>query len=195
MTACAKQPLPQSVLIFAVLLLVMPASLSCAESSAAIQNQVNPTTPIPIPVTPARTVNSVIKQISKCEPDKIGCLNACVDPKTDPSNCGTCGHVCPSGQICNQGSCACPSGLTFYGGRCVDLQTDYFNCGAGGKMCVGVETCLKGACICPSPNAICGGKCVDLRDNIANCGGCGQACGNAGKNKSRCYQSRCTNDK
>jgi hypothetical protein len=42
----------------------------------------------------------------KCRDGKKVCGKHCVDTATDPSNCGTCGHSCPSGQTCTDGKCA-----------------------------------------------------------------------------------------
>lgn len=36
---------------------------------------------------------------------KTACGSACVDVKTDPSNCGSCGTVCTAGQTCAAGTC------------------------------------------------------------------------------------------
>lgn len=39
-----------------------------------------------------------------CDGGEIDCWGACVDPQTDPDNCGTCGTACPTGE-CNAGEC------------------------------------------------------------------------------------------
>lgn len=36
------------------------------------------------------------------------CSNICVDLSSDPSNCGTCGKVCPAPGICIGGNCVVP---------------------------------------------------------------------------------------
>jgi subtilase family serine protease len=33
------------------------------------------------------------------------CGTVCVDTKKDPANCGACGTVCPSGQVCTASVC------------------------------------------------------------------------------------------
>jgi Na+-translocating ferredoxin:NAD+ oxidoreductase RnfC subunit len=60
-----------------------------------------------------------------------------VNRQTDNNNCGTCGNVCPAGQICSNGTCAlsCQSGLFNCSGVCVNRQTDRFNCGTCGNVC------------------------------------------------------------
>ena len=40
----------------------------------------------------------------------MSCNGQCVDIKSNISNCGACGKVCPSGQSCNNGVCGYPTG-------------------------------------------------------------------------------------
>ena len=42
-----------------------------------------------------------------CPGQLKACNGACVDTKTDPANCGTCGNVCGSDQACSNGTCVC----------------------------------------------------------------------------------------
>ena len=39
-----------------------------------------------------------------CLPNELYCSGVCIDPLTDPFNCGVCGNVCPS-LLCSAGKC------------------------------------------------------------------------------------------
>jgi hypothetical protein len=46
--------------------------------------------------------------IADCDPKACSgtcCNNVCVDPRSDPRNCGQCGNVCPAGRSCRAGTC------------------------------------------------------------------------------------------
>jgi hypothetical protein len=47
-----------------------------------------------------------------CPQGQTLCNSACVNTQTDDSNCGMCGHACPSGQTCSAGVCGCNPGVT-----------------------------------------------------------------------------------
>ncbi len=73
-----------------------------------------------------------------CSLGEQECGASCVNPSNDPGNCGTCGHVCPVGQVCSAGgncSVACDANLTLCGGRCLDLTSDPDHCGGCGTSC------------------------------------------------------------
>jgi hypothetical protein len=40
-----------------------------------------------------------------CPAGQTLCTGVCVDEQTDVNNCGSCGNVCPMGQVCSAGSC------------------------------------------------------------------------------------------
>lgn len=84
----------------------------------------------------------------------VDCFGFCVDLQTDPSHCGFCGEVCPSGQ-CGGGFCVeavdptallCPEGQADCGGGCIDIFSDPFNCGFCGNACTLNTTCVFGVC-------------------------------------------------
>lgn len=105
----------------------------------------------------------------------------------DAKNCGTCGHACGSGTVCNQGVCTvCAPGSTACGSTCADLQTDPTNCGACGIECGAGATeatagCQSGTCTlsCYPGFLDCDGNSVDGCETVADkthCGTCKTAC-------------------
>lgn len=115
----------------------------------------------------------------------------CVDLQSDGNNCGTCGAVCASGQVCSSGACATAcSDLseTVCGQGCVNLDTNGQNCGSCGATCSAGQMCSGGLCMCQAGFTSCNGSCVDLANDPLNCGNCGKPCA-AG---ATCAQGICT---
>ena len=85
-----------------------------------------------------------------CPKNTSKCGGACVDRKSDLDNCGKCGRICKSGQMCVSGKCrdipTCTSGQTLCGARCVYLDSDRKNCGACGDSCRFWQECSSGKC-------------------------------------------------
>jgi hypothetical protein len=85
-------------------------------------------------------------------PPLMQCGPTCTNVMSDPTNCGTCGHFCPSGS-CNAGIC---SGGPDAGPdtSCIPVTCAQlgFNCGPAGDGCGGVLDCGS----CPAPQ-LCGG--------------------------------------
>jgi hypothetical protein len=77
----------------------------------------------------------------------------CVDEQNDRNHCGTCGTVCPAGQLCAGGACGiiCGAGLTVCGSgamlMCVNEQTDVNHCGTCGTVCSSNDACMAGHCL------------------------------------------------
>ena len=40
-----------------------------------------------------------------CPPGQTLCSGVCKNLNTDPDNCGSCGNVCPQGDVCSGGVC------------------------------------------------------------------------------------------
>ncbi|MFM2416957.1 MAG: hypothetical protein RL385_1680 [Pseudomonadota bacterium] len=78
--------------------------------------------------------------------------------QSDPNNCGSCGHVCPTtwgwmhyAPACIAGVCAyaCSEGYgdcSFFSPGCETALNYDGNCGACGKSCSTGQTCVSGAC-------------------------------------------------
>jgi hypothetical protein len=97
------------------------------------------------------------------------CSGVCTNTKTDPSNCGHCGTVCPAGSICQNGSCTCPAPNMWCGNACIDPQTDPHNCGSCGNVCTSGQSCCNGTCTNPPASGS-----SSSNDFIVNPAGCGQ---------------------
>lgn len=103
-----------------------------------------------------------------CTTPEILCGGVCVDPRTDPANCGACGNVCGAGFVCSMSACRCPGSLTVCGGSCVDAMTSTAHCGGCGRPCTLGETCMSGTCVgamdagtpCSSGYHLCTGSCA-----------------------------------
>ena len=105
-----------------------------------------------------------------CTTDQESCDGTCVNAKTDNQNCGTCGKVCGSGTTCQNGSCACASGLNSCGGACVASDTTH--CGTGCTACQSGQVCGNGSCLsmCPSGTTKCGDNACSSATDSAHCG-------------------------
>jgi hypothetical protein len=120
---------------------------------------------------------------------KTLCGQRCVDLETDSSNCGSCGHACPSGQTCSaamcgcSGSgCGCPAGQKPCNGACIptdgccqDTDCNDNNLCTTDTCDTGTHTCVHDEVDCDDNNACtidsCDPQvgCVHVDD--PNCGG------------------------
>jgi hypothetical protein len=133
----------------------------------------------------------VIGECPGCTCAGTMCAGACTNLDADVANCGTCGHACSGGAICQNGSCVCPGSATSCNGECVNTTTNNANCNGCGKACTDGAICRNGSCGCPASEILCNGTCVDPMTNDQNCGGCGKACTAPSPSTALCTAGKC----
>jgi hypothetical protein len=96
--------------------------------------------------------------VPRC-PTGRACGTKCVDPETDPDNCGVCGMKCES-RLCMKGICLppCAPSTTRCGMACVQTQSDPRHCGDCDRPCNDTNPlCVSGRCTSmtniPKPDA------------------------------------------
>jgi hypothetical protein len=134
---------------------------------------------------------SCVNATSPCSAGYADCdgdtSNGCeVDVSSDSVNCGACGNICATGQVCSQGQCVnasinCPVGFADCNaisadGCEVNTLTDQSNCGSCSTSCPSGSSCANGQCQGNGGQVVCAGALVDPRTDVLNCGGCGKAC-------------------
>jgi hypothetical protein len=96
---------------------------------------------------------------------------------SDPTACGAACATCPTGGVCQAGTCRCPDAApTLCGnapGLCVDLATDEAHCGDCLRSCAAGQVCTAGTCCAPGQLA-CGPSGARLCCAGTAC--CGDAC-------------------
>ena len=137
-----------------------------------------------------------VGKIVSCPATEVTCGARCVNPATDPINCGAtagCGNgtgsagvTCGPGTACANGTCAvsCPAGEVDCGGACIEPATDPNYCGASGSCtgaqagtgCSSTQRCSNGQC-CASGFVNCGGTCIDPASSNTHCGASGACTG------------------
>ena len=123
--------------------------------------------------------------VINCGAPLLICGTDCVNPKTDPRYCGDCETACPSGNVCEKGSCIDPgdcriNGLSCTGfsyceessGQCLPGCAESEQCSGANEVCDTVTH----DCACEPGLAHCDGGCVDTENDPAFCGDCETAC-------------------
>jgi len=123
------------------------------------------------------TANGCVCDPQSALPDE--CNGVCANKSNDRTNCGACFNTCGRlEQVCNNGVCGCPGGMTDCNGGCVDTRTSQSHCGMCNRGCaVNGEMCSAGTCVCAPGLTRCpAGNCVNLQTDRFNCSACGMAC-------------------
>jgi hypothetical protein len=122
---------------------------------------------------------------------------------TDGANCGACGVICATSEVCSAGrcaaSCAAPLAVCTDGASssCADLSNDPEHCGTCDIACAAGQSCTAGICgpSCSAPLTTCGAgdaaRCVDLRSDPQNCGACGSTCSTGNCRAGACSATAC----
>jgi hypothetical protein len=111
-----------------------------------------------------------------------GGASTCVNPSTDPGNCGGCGVSCTianASSSCVAGSCVhtCISGYSACGGAtpcAYNTSSDSTHCGSSCVTCPSSSSCVGGACtstgVCTPGATQCSGSGVQTCDSTGNWG-------------------------
>ncbi len=142
--------------------------------------------------------------VSICPAGQNRCNNACVDPSSDPNNCGGCDISCPPGSGCANSVCTatcnggpvCAGVQSCCGSGCTDTTSDPNNCGSCGNFCPPGFSCVYSTCtaacngapVCTGAQSCCGSGCTDTTSDPNNCGSCNVVCAPG----SKCVNSTCT---
>ena len=125
------------------------------------------------------------------------CMSGCADLRTNPLNCGTCGHACSTAMrqqmTCANGVCACEPGWADCDGNAANgcetnpRGTSVNHCGRCGNQCTvptnATAVCREGVCgmTCNAGWGDCDGMAATgcetpLMDNPLHCGRCDRSC-------------------
>lgn len=123
--------------------------------------------------------------IINCEAPLVLCGVDCVNPQADPRYCGDCETSCPSGNVCEAGSCIDPgdcrtngvgcSGFTYCeesSGECLPGCVEAQQCNGEHEVC----DADAHECVCALDFERCEGACVDTQIDPDYCGNCMTAC-------------------
>jgi hypothetical protein len=138
------------------------------------------------------------------------CAGQCVNPATNPSNCGGCGAACPLG-VCVGGHCVlgcdgpgredCDNNML--NGCETLIDNDPRNCGKCGNVCEpflnGLPTCTNGTCaaVCAPGYGDCNGNVTDGCEinttiDVHHCGHCGSVCPSPAHAAAACDLGTCS---
>jgi len=113
---------------------------------------------------------------AQCSSNQDECNGTCVNVQTDNQNCGSCGKTCGTGTTCQNGTCACASGLVSCNSQCV--ASNAMHCGSSCTACTGSQVCSGNGCTdsCPSGSMKCTDGACSSNGDSAHCGTSCTAC-------------------
>ena len=105
----------RSILIPGLIILILALSAGCSDTKTAPADSAK-TQPAATAAPAAQTTAGVVPSVQEasiqgsaivgCGPGFTPCGNACVNLKTNSTNCGSCGTSCPADQpVCKEGQC------------------------------------------------------------------------------------------
>ena len=168
----SPQPTGTSTVMPPPTMTAMPPPAGPAPAPTATNPTTTPPTPPAEPPPPAPVPPP---PNDGCASDRTSCRGVCIDPKTDPSNCSSCGMTCsaPANAVaqCKDGKCTfqCNGSLKKCDDACVDGHCE--------------ESCLPGFKICEH-------ECVNTLLDPRHCGDCGKQC-SSGSGDGFCVAGQC----
>ncbi|MDH3656018.1 MAG: hypothetical protein OEN21_17275 [Myxococcales bacterium] len=120
-----------------------------------------------------------------CMPPLLLCGADCVNAEADPRYCGDCETSCPTGLVCESGTCKDPgecrtndtrcSGFSYCdedSGECLPGCTETQQCTGEHEVC---DTVIHD-CVCAEDFERCDGICSNTQDDPRYCGSCTRSC-------------------
>ena len=144
----------------------------------------------------AQTTPGTTPPATTCNAPQQTCNNQCVDPRSDPNNCGGCGNSCGQNAICVGGGCQCVGSAK----NCNQNWYDGCECSKGCSSNGNCSDAVSNECnpasagACGSNGAYCdsNNKCVGCPAGFSNCDGMWQCECSGACNGSVCQSSSTT---
>jgi hypothetical protein len=93
----------RTILILALITLILALAAGCMDTKTG---PAQPAATAAVIVPSVQTASIQGSVIVGCAPGTTPCGNACVNLRTNSTNCGSCGNTCPVNQpVCKEGQC------------------------------------------------------------------------------------------